>query len=632
MLSKLKNYVGGFLGLLLIGLLIIAFAAWGISDVFTGFRRGSIASVGDRDIPANEFRYRFSRELDALSRRLNEPLTAEQGRSFGIDRQVLNHMIAMATLDEMSKGLGLAVSDDVIARKIVEDPVFANPSGSFDASTFRRLLQNNGLTEKMFVRDRRLYETRTQLLEAIRHSALSPPVLNELMFNHIMEKRIVEYVILQPDSIRDIVEPSEDELRNFYQQAPNIFTQPERRSASILILDVAQIAQSLDITDEELRREYEALNDIFTEAETRDIDQIVLADDKEYAQAQKLLEQGKGFDAIAAALNQSASDTDLGTVSRGDLIAEEFAEVAFALEKGATSQIIAGSLGNVILRVRKINPSHLRPFSEVKEEIQARVALDKAGEEVITFYEKIEDERAAGTTLETIAENFNLELVQLKDIAGNGTNKDGVKSNILSRFTALGATLFETDMGDELPGFETPDGGYYWVRLDAVTPERISAFDDVRDMATEQWKARERRALLEGLATHFVDQSNQGVGLDKLAGELGKDTLKSPPLNRSINNETFSREAIVKLFATPEGQTTWGTVGFGENLIVMRVTEIIEPTQAEMSVLPRLAQREQEKLQTALLGQLLTSLQNSYGVRIDTQALLDNTGATQTPY
>ena len=632
MLSKLKNYIGGFLGLLLIGLLVIAFAAWGISDVFTGFRRGSIASVGDRDIPANEFRYRFTRELDALSRRLNEPLTAEQGRSFGIDRQVLNHMIAMATLDEMSKALGLAVSDDVIARKIVEDPVFANPSGSFDASTFRRLLQNNGLTEKMFVRDRRLYETRTQLLEAIRHSALSPPVLNELVFNHIMEKRIVEYVILQPDSIRDVVAPSEDELRNFYQQAPNIFTQPERRSASILILDVAQIAQSLDITDEELRREYEALNDIFTEAETRDIDQIVLADDKEYAQAQKLLEQGKGFDAIATALSQSASDTDLGTVSRGDLIAEEFAEVAFALEAGATSQIIAGSLGNVILRVRKINPSHLRPFAEVKEEIQSRVALDKASEEVIAFYEKIEDERAAGTKLESIAENFNLELVQLKDIASNGTNKDGVKSNILSRFTALSATLFETDIGDELPGFETPDGGYYWMRLDTVTPKRISAFDDVRDMAAEQWKARERRALLEGLATHFVDQSNQGVALDKLASELGKDVLKSPPLDRSINNETFSREAIVKLFATPEGQTTWGTVGFGENLIVMRVAEIIEPTQAEMSVLPRLAQREQEKLQAALLGQLLTSLQNNYGVRIDTQALLDNTGATQTPY
>lgn len=629
MLSKLKNYVGSFLGLLLIGLLVIAFAAWGIADVFNGFNQATIASVGNRDIPTNEFRYRFARELDNLSRQLNEPITAEQGRAFGIDRQVLSNMIAMATLDELGNELGLTVSDDVIAQKIIEDPAFANPSGDFDEPTFRRLLQNNGLTEKVFVRDRRQFETRSQLLNAIQGAAQSPQAMNEIVFNFIMEKRVAEYVVLQPDSISEIVNPSEGELLTFYQQAPNIFTQPERRSATLLVLDVGKVAGTIEIFDDELRDEYEALSENFAEAETRDIDQIVFANDEEIEKAQKLLDEGKGFNDIASAFSQSSEDTDLGTVSRGDLIVEELTDIAFALAEGETSDIIAGPLGNVILRVRKINQSRQMPFESVRENLKTKVALERASEEVITLYEKIADERAVGTTLEGISRDFDLDVIVIDEVAANGTTKEGVKNKTLSRYSALTATLFEAELGDDLPAFDTADGGYYWVRLDGIKPERVSDFDDVRDTAIEHWKARERRALLEGLATHFVDQSNQGVGLDKLAGELGKNTLQSPPLNRNINNETFSRDAITKLFTTAEGKTTWGTVGFGESLIVMRVAKIIGPTEEEKTTLPRIAQLQQNKLQDALLNQFLASLQNDYGITIDTQVLLDNTGSNQ---
>lgn len=629
MLKKLKKYIGSLLGLLLIGLLVIAFAAWGIADVFNGFNRGSIASVGDREIATNEFRYRFARELDTLSRQLNEPITPEQGRAFGIDQQVLGNMIALATLDEMSDELGLAVSDDVIAQQIIDDPAFANPAGEFDTPTFRRVLQNNGLTEKIFVRDRRLSEVRTQLLKAIQGAVRSPEALNRLIFNYIMEKRVAEYVLLQPDVINEIVEPSEDELLTFYQQAPNIFTQPERRSATILVLEVAEIAKTLEISDDELREEYQLVAENFAQNETRDVDQLVLANDSELALTEKLLGQGKDFDDITKALKQSSTDTDLGTVSRGDLIAEELGDAAFALREGATSKIIAGPLGNVILRVRKVHQSRQLPFAEVKDEIQQKVALNHAAEQVITLYEKIEDERAAGTTLERIARSFNLELVQMDEVASNGTDIDGVRHKTISRFSDLATTLFDADLGDELPALETTEGGYYWVRLDGVKQERVSAFNDIRTMAGEHWKARERRALLEGLAEHFVDQSNQGVDLNKLAGELGKNTLKSQPLTRSINNETFSREAVAKLFATNQGDTTWSAVGFGESLIVLRVAEIIAPTPRELSNLPRLALLEQNQLQEVLLGQLLASLQQDYGVRIDTQALLDNIGINQ---
>ena len=625
----MKSYIGGFFGLLLIGLLVVAFAAWGVSDVFNGFNRGTIASVGDRDIPTNEFRYRYARELDFLSRQLNEPLTLEQGRSLGLDRQVLADMMSMATFDQLGDDIGLAVSDDIIANKIVSDPAFAGPNGRFDRPTFQRLLQSNGLTEKIFVRDRRLFETRRQLLDALGDAVQSPSSLNELVFNHLLETRVAEYVVLQIDSIGEINEPSEEELLRFYDQAPNLFTEPERRSATLIILDPKKLSQTITVSDEEMREEYENLIDSFLQAETREVDQLVLADDEEVAKANAMLAEGKGFDEIATDFGLSPEDTDLGTVTRNDFIAPELADIAFNLAEGSNSGVQDGPLGQAILRVRKITPQTQQGFDSVKNQIQDTLSLDKATEEVILISEKIEDERAQGTTLEGIARSYNLELVQLDQIDVNGQSKGGDKPEVMNRFTDLQSALFENELGQDLAPTETPEGSIYWMRMDGIKPSRISAFEDVREKARAQWQAQERRALLVGLAEHFVDKGNQGKSLTALADELGKSPLTSPPLLRSTSNETFSREAVSNLFEIEEGALTYGKVGFGESLVVMRLENITIPAKESSAEFAQIIAQENERLNENLLNQLLIALQDDYGVRIDQQVLTANTGEQQ---
>ncbi len=629
MLSKLKKYAGGFFGLLLIGLLIIAFAAWGIADVFNGFSRGTIASVGNRDIPTNEFRYRYARELDFLSRQLNEPLTLEQGRSLGLDRQVLADMIAMATFDQFGNKIGLAVSDEIIAKKIASDPAFAGPNGRFDRLTFQRLLQNNGLTEKIFVRDRRLFETRRQLIEALNYSVQTPAGMNELMLKYMLETRVAEYVVLQMDAIGQVSEPSEEELRKFYDQAPNIFTEPERRSATLIILDPQKLASSIVLLDDEVREEYEAIQDNFIQEETRNVDQLVLSDDEEIAKSTALLGVGKTFDEVAKALGQTPEDTDLGTVTRGNFIAPELGDIAFELNEGENSGIQEGPLGSVILRVRKISPQTQKSFASVRAVIKEQISLEKAAEEVILLSEKIEDERAQGTTLEGIARAYPLELVQIDQIDIKGQNKQGNKPEIFTRLTDLQTILFESELGQELPSIETLQGGVYWLRMDGIKPSRISSFEDVRKEAHDQWQAQERRALLEGLAEHFIEKGNQGKSLTALTNELGKSPLTSPPLLRSTSNETFSREAVAKLFETKEGHFTYGKVGFGESLIVMRLMQINVPVAKTTLEYGQIIAAQAERLNENLVNQLLFALQDDYGVTVDQQVLNDNTGSQQ---
>ena len=144
---------------------------------------------------------------------------------------------------------------------------------------------------------------------------------------------------------------------------------------------------------------------------------------------------------------------------------------------------------------------------------------------------------------------------------------DGKKEKVMSR-------IFESDMGQEASAVELEDGSLLWIRVDGIMPERVSPFEDVREKATQQWKSRERRALLEGLAEHIVSEGNKGKKFSTLAGEVGKSPITSPAVNRQTDDETFSRQAVRKLFVAKEGAFTWSQVGFGESLIVMRVAEI----------------------------------------------------------
>ena len=377
MLTQIRKIFSGVLGYSLIGLLVIAFAAWGVADMFDMVGRGSVAKVGSQKIPTNEYRFRLAQQMDQISRELNEPLTIEQARTFGVDQQVLGRMITLATLNEATDVLGLDVSDDYIRGQIINDPSFAGPGGGFDAPTFRRLLALNGLTEKVFVRDRRNNKTREQMLSAISYATVFPAKLNEIIYTHSLETRKVEYILIQPDMAGVIGDPSEDELRTLYQQVPNIFTEPERRTATILNLSPSNLVDTITVTEEELREEYDILQDDYINAETREVNQLVLSDESEAQKAIDILASGKEFEDVAKALNQKITDTDLGEVSRGDFIAEELADLAFSLEEGETSGVIDGPLGKVIMKVRKINAQTSQSFEDIKEEIRQKLAQEK---------------------------------------------------------------------------------------------------------------------------------------------------------------------------------------------------------------------------------------------------------------
>src|ERR1700729_197172 len=126
MLRGLRNASSNWLGTTImggaVGGLLSSFGVWGIADIFRGFGQSTLATVGHTEISTEQFRQLYTDRLQQLSRQFGRPLTMDQARAFGLDRQVLQQTIAAAALDEETQRLGLAMSDEETRRTILSDP------------------------------------------------------------------------------------------------------------------------------------------------------------------------------------------------------------------------------------------------------------------------------------------------------------------------------------------------------------------------------------------------------------------------------------------------------------------------------------------------------------------------------
>ena len=118
MLEAMRRGAQSWVAKVLFGILVASFAMWGVADVFRGAGRGSLASIGATQISSEEFQREFQRELERVSRESKTRITAEQARTFGLDRRVLNQMIGEAAIETHAQQLGLGISDAALIESI----------------------------------------------------------------------------------------------------------------------------------------------------------------------------------------------------------------------------------------------------------------------------------------------------------------------------------------------------------------------------------------------------------------------------------------------------------------------------------------------------------------------------------
>src|SRR4051795_12432095 len=162
-----SNWLGKIIMAVVMGLLIISFGVWGIADIFRGFGQSTLAKIGRTEISTDQFRQLYTEKLQQIGRQFGRPLTTDQARAFGLDRQVLEQTIAEAALDEEARRLGLGQSDAETLRVVMNDPNFKGLGGTFDPQRFQATIRQFGFSEARYIADQRRTSLRRQIAGSI---------------------------------------------------------------------------------------------------------------------------------------------------------------------------------------------------------------------------------------------------------------------------------------------------------------------------------------------------------------------------------------------------------------------------------------------------------------------------------
>jgi peptidyl-prolyl cis-trans isomerase D len=614
-----SNWLGKAVMAAVVGFLVISFAIWGIGDIFRGFGRSTVAKIGRTEITVEQFRTLYNDRLQQYSRQLGRPISADQARAAGLDRVVIGQIFSEILLDERARELGLALSDSEVVKLITNDPAFRGPNGQFDRFRFEQTIRNAGYTEARFVAEQRRQMLRRELAGTIASGLSAPKALVEALNRYQNEQRSIEYVLLDRALAGEIPSPPPEALAKYFEDRKILFRTPEYRKLVLVSLIPSEQARWIEISDADLKRAYEERRTRYVTAERRHIMQIDFPNAEAASAAAERIAKGTSFAEIAKELGKSEKDIDLGTVPKSAMIDRPVADAAFALKEGEVSAPVQGRFGTVLVQVLKIEPEQVRPLEQVAGELKQELATARAKSEIFDVYNKIEDARAEGKSLEEAAANLKLE-ARTVEVDRSGRDPAGTPVKLPDAQRLL-AGAFTTDIGVERDPLQFQDG-YIWYEVTGISPSRERSLDEVKDQVEARWRDQEIATRLDAKATAIMEKLKAGGTLLQAAGadRLKIETLTG--LKRGEASGPLSAAGVDAVFRTAKDAAgkTEGVQPPDE--VVFRVTDIVVPS---LDMASEDAKRALETLNRGLsediLAEYIAWLESDIGVTINQSAL-----------
>lgn len=624
-----QGIVGKIVITILFGFLILSFAIWGIGDIFRGQGRNTVATVGSTEISAETVRNAYQNEVQRLTRQYRRSITPDQARALGVDAQVIGRLVTEAILDQRAGDLGLNVSDEAVARSILEEPSFQNAAGQFDRAQFDDLLRSNGLSEAAFVREQRGTLVRQHIAEGLTGGLMVPLAMREAIYRFGAERRSANYVLLPATAGGDVGAPDEQALKTYFDERKGSFRAPEYRRLNVLAVTPDTVVAPASISNDVARVRYDEVKATrFGTPERRKLQQIVLPNEAEAKAASERIKSGATFDEIAKERGIAPQDLALGTVSAAEVFDPAVRKVAFSLPAGGVSEPIAGRFGPTIVRAEAVEPQRVKPFEEVADEVKRDIARERARDTLDELHDKIEDQRAAARPLNEIAPQLKLQVRTVDAVTRTGEDKAGKPLDLPEKDALLAAT-FASDVGADAEAIRTRDNGYVWFEVAGIEPSRDRTLDEVLKEVMEQWRQDEIAKRLADRARDLVARLDQGEAFTAVAAAAGQPAKTAEGLTRNTAKSDLTANAVTQIFATRTGKSGSATLGEdGSRAVFQVMSATLPPFDRQAADATKLDEQLRLALADDILTQYVRKLQSGLGVRINQQALRNALGGT----
>jgi len=595
MMQFIRDHAKGWIAWVIVIIIAIPFALWGIQQYFDPSPEATVARVNGTELSLQQLQQAHARMRARLRQVLGQNFDASQLDDATLRRETLRDLIEQELLVQAGSERGLTVTDAQLAQHIQAQQIFQE-GGAFSQARYEQWLRSQGHSPGSFEAELRRALLTGQLRTAVAASALVPESEVDRMLRLLSQKRTFSTLVIPAARYRD-TEVSEEAVREHYESNRSEYVTPERVSIRYVPVSREAIAQSIQPTEQELRDYYQTRKSDFVVPEQRRASHILIeldedAGEEAVAAARERLEALKrrieaGEADFAELAREHSEDPgsaarggDLGFFSRGTMD-EALEERIFAMEPGEVAGPIRTDFGMHLVELTEVRATESQSFEEARPEVLQAYRRERAEER---FFGRAEELANLAfqypDTLTVAADTLGLEIRETGLFS-----REGAEQGIASNPEVVQAAFSPEVLGDgyNSEALELDDGRVVVLRVAEHRPPEQQPLAAVREQIREALRAQAAGEKAEATGEALLRKLRGGADAQALAAEQDLEWSEPAELSRERGSADAMLRRVVFSMPKPGGDAPVyeGFTNASGNFVVVALRSVVEGDPAE---------------------------------------------------
>ena len=574
MLDIVRNLVSSIFGKILLGLMVLSFALWGVGDILSSGNSKLAAKVGNQKISLEEFYNKFGRKIQELNLSTGSQMTIQEAHNQNIDKFIINDLVYEKMILEFANKNKIYLTDNILKKTIKSLPQFIGTDGKFSEQLYKNSIKRNFSSEEEFLNELTFVHINSLLFENFKSGNVTNQKIIDMLYEYEGQERNVEYFIFGNENI--LVKTSESELDKYYNENKSRYLTEEKRTIEYLTFNLNDYKKLTSISSDDVLKYYTENKNMFFEEEKRSIELARFPNEDEAKNFYEiwLLNNSKKIEEYTQENKITVSEID-------DLTKESFetnvTNEIFKLEKNSiSSPIKIGDAGFYVVKVINISPEIQKKFETVKQDIVEEMSYNEAYDlydQALNFADEL---LLSGYELDDVAENLDLRSIL-------DTNQEIIKTSELDKFITdqENKELF-TEAYEQITNYISEiiidnETAYIYKIID-INESYIQELDTIKDQVKNDLKNYKIQKILDENANQFLVEY-QFKNYNEFKNYIDSNKLELLSLNnikRNNNELNFEKSTIEKIFSMNENNILKFKDSMG-NIGVIYIKEIISP-------------------------------------------------------
>lgn len=579
MLQNIRDNIQGVAAKIIIGLMIVPFALYGIDFLFSGSTETPVAVVNGEKVSQYELDQALAMQKRQLLAMMGDNIDPGLLDDAVLRRPALDSLIRQKVLLQAAEEAGIAVPDRVLNQTIMQMPQFQE-GGRFSTERFRQILAAQGFTPQLFRSLLRTDLLIDQLNQGVAGSTFITDFQESAAIRLGDQKRSFYYLTVDTERFAEQATPSAEAIEAYYQQNQSRFKSPEAVRVAYLELKIEDFYQP--VAEEDIRAAYQQEIESAKQLTERRAAHILLEGSNDEARqkleaARERILAGENFADVAKELSDDFGSAEQGGdlgFSAGDTFPEAFEDALAGLEVGEVSEPVETDAGLHLVKLLEVREPDVASLESRRAELERQLQERAAKPRLVSEVEALRDLVFNADGLEEPAKALELE-VQESDWLTADQN-EGLLAHSAVKAAAFNAELREQGYNSEV--FEVSPSHYVVLHPIAHRPPEVQPLADVRDVIVATLKEQEGRERADDVARELMAALRAGESAEALAKKTeGVDWQVAVRSSRQDSSITESvRRKVFQMARPQEGGNVAMTRDAGGNSVVIQLTNVYD--------------------------------------------------------